>query len=128
MSFYNEPLEQEFKKDFHSRLARVQFTSVDSGEAQVLQPAIAICFDQKVDPLQVVQFIDVSASQWRFKSVGVVTLVPQDEIAALRSTILRSASWLDQKPDQCVVIRCSEAFAPNTTVTVKIEKVFIWVK
>ncbi len=64
----------------------------------------------------------MSASQWRFKNVGAVALVA-DEAQALRATILRNALFLDAKPDQCLVFRCSEPFSPKTQVTVKIAKI-----
>lgn len=60
VSFYNEPIEA-FKKEYKSRTASVEHTSVDSGEAQVLDPTIAICFNQKIDPTEVIKHIQVRA-------------------------------------------------------------------
>jgi hypothetical protein len=123
VSFYNEPLEDAFKKEYTSQLPRVQRTSIENGEAQVLDPAIAICFDQRIDSSEVVKHIQVSTSQWRFKSAGTVALVGDEEVKVMRATILRTAQFLDDKPDQCLVFRCSEPFAPKTKVTVKIDQV-----
>lgn len=89
----------------------------------MLNPAIALCFDQCIDPLEMIKHIRVSASQWRFKSVGTVELVPEDEVKKLRASYLRHALWLEVKPEKCLVFRCSEHFAPDSKVTVKIDKV-----
>jgi hypothetical protein len=44
-------------------------------------------------------------------------------VQALRTTILRTANFLDAKSEQWLVFRCTEAFSPKTRVAVEIDKI-----
>lgn len=90
LSFYNEPIEP-FKKEYKSRTASVEHTSVDSGEAQVLDPTIAICFDQKIDPTEVIKHVQVRTRS--FVGMVIELLIKDDTTNRCRRRSGASRMW-----------------------------------
>jgi hypothetical protein len=79
VSFYNEPIEA-FSQEYNSQTPYVLRTSVEDGEAQVLDPTIAICFDQKIDPTEVIKHIQVRnvlSLMWRSVHVSLAGIAEQ---------------------------------------------------
>lgn len=125
-SSYGEPLEKKVEFTFSTKCVEIvnTFPNSKNGQTSPITTPMAIVFNQKIDPEQVLSLISLSLSQDGFlskltkKTYAPVQMLSAEEI----SNNVPLKLFLQKSGEGCsVAFRCTKNFLHDSTVTVKID-------